>query len=124
MDCAAARSNPLGDWEIKSMKTVVLFIDTSSNEKAEVALEIDGKMQEVTKKLDRRKAQIVLPMINTLLKKNDLSPLDLTGIEVKTGPGSFTGLRVGVSIANTLGMYLEIPITGHPPGVLAEPDYS
>ena len=37
---------------------------------------------------------------------------ELEGIEVETGPGSFTGLRVGVSVANALGFALGIPVNG------------
>jgi tRNA threonylcarbamoyladenosine biosynthesis protein TsaB len=37
---------------------------------------------------------------------------DLAKIQVKTGPGSFTGLRVGVSTANALGFSLGIPVNG------------
>lgn len=37
---------------------------------------------------------------------------DITEIQVKTGPGSFTGLRVGVSVAKTLGKLLHIPVNG------------
>ena len=37
---------------------------------------------------------------------------DISEIEVNTGPGSFTGLRVGVSIANALGWALGIPVNG------------
>ncbi|MFH1536127.1 MAG: hypothetical protein ABIC96_03620 [Patescibacteria group bacterium] len=36
----------------------------------------------------------------------------MRGIEVETGPGSFTGLRVGVSVANALGFALNIPVNG------------
>ena len=106
------------------MKTITLFIDTSSNEKAVLAESIHRKKQEVTKQLDKRKAQIVLPMIDELLQKNKLSLSDITHIEVKTGPGSFTGLRVGVSIANTLAVFLRIPVNDLPIGELAEPQYS
>lgn len=106
------------------MQKIVLYIDTSSNETATVALKIDGKKQEVKKELDRRRAQIVLTLIDNVLKKNHLLPNDLTEIVVKTGPGSFTGLRVGVSIANTLATYLQISVNGLPVGDLAEPDYS
>ena len=44
------------------------------------------------------------------LEKMDFKDLD--GIEVETGPGSFTGLRVGVSVANALGFELDIPVNG------------
>ena len=38
--------------------------------------------------------------------------LDITEIEVHTGPGSFTGLRVGIAVATTLGKLLNIPVNG------------
>ena len=37
---------------------------------------------------------------------------DLKEVEVEIGPGSFTGLRVGVSVANALGYSLNIPVNG------------
>lgn len=38
----------------------------------------------------------------------------ITAIEVNTGPGSFTGTRVGVAVANALGFALDIPVNGSP----------
>ena len=85
-----------------------LFIDTSSAEKIVVGL--DDKRYETEAKKD--KSQKLLPFINQLLIKNKKTVKDLKEIEVNTGPGSFTGLRVGVSIANTLGWVLGIPVNG------------
>lgn len=105
-------------------RTIIIYIDTSSNTEVEVSLNIDGEKDVVRQVLDRKRAQVVLPIIETLLKKHELLPSDLTGIEVHTGPGSFTGLRVGVSIANALGTYLQIPINHLPVGKIVEPVYS
>lgn len=57
-------------------------------------------------------SQILLPLIDEILKKNHLSFKDLNAIEVEVGPGSFTGLKVGVSVANALGFALNIPVNG------------
>lgn len=57
-------------------------------------------------------SQVLLTLIDRILKKNKLSFRDLSGIEVEAGPGSFTGLRVGVSVANALGFALNIPVNG------------
>lgn len=101
-----------------------LFIDTSSNVEVTVGLTIDGEKYRETRKLDRKKAQIVIPMIEEIIKEHDLELADLDTIEVNIGPGSFTGLRVGVSIANTLGAFLNIPINSKRPGELVQPIYN
>lgn len=91
---------------------VILLIDTSSNKVIVVGLEINGKEALLERPLDKERAQAVLPMIDELLKKHKIKLADLTEIKVNPGPGSFTGLRVGVSIANTLGSLLKIPVNG------------
>lgn len=52
----------------------------------------------------------VLPAVRTLLEEHGVAPRDLAGIVVDVGPGSFTGVRVGVTTAKTLGFALEVPI--------------
>ena len=102
---------------------VNVFIDTSNNRKIKVGLTIDGKEDLVEQEIDYRKAQVVLPILETLLQKHKLTLQDLTKIEVNTGPGSFTGLRVGVTIANTLGMLLQIPVNDKKIGEYVTPTY-
>ncbi len=57
-------------------------------------------------------SQTLLPLILRLLQTTNYKLQTLKGIEVETGPGSFTGLRVGVSVANALGFALGIPVNG------------
>ncbi len=103
------------------MKTL-LFIDTSSSENIRVGIERDGKSVE---KIGPRKgqAQRVLPMTEKLLKSQKLKLSDITAINVHTGPGSYTGLRVGATIANMLGALLGVPINGLPVGKTVSPTY-
>ena len=101
----------------------ILYIDTSSNEKIIVALKINGKVTEIKSPIDKQKAQKVLPLIDKLLTKCGLKLEELTGIEVKTGPGSFTGLRVGISVANALSYVLKIPINNKKVGESEIPTY-
>lgn len=89
-----------------------LYIDTSSSEKIVVGL--NGEMFEADSKLE--KSQRLLPFIQEVLEKKGQKLEDLTAIEVNLGPGSFTGLRVGVSVAQTLGWTLGIPVNGHDVG--------
>jgi tRNA threonylcarbamoyladenosine biosynthesis protein TsaB len=97
------------------MKTILL-IDTTNNKEVTVGLKIDGKEFVERKPLDTRKAQVVLPMLEKMLQENSLELKDLTAIEVNPGPGSFTGIRVGLSIANALGFLLTIPVNGKKAG--------
>jgi len=87
-----------------------LYIDTTSNQEIILRLTRDGKVETVKQALEKQKAQIVLPLIQKLLNKHQLTPQDIDAIEVNPGPGSFTGVRVGVSIANALSYALGIPV--------------
>lgn len=88
----------------------VLFIDTTSNKEVKIGLRIDGKEFILAQKVDKRRAQATLPLIDKILKDNKLLPEELTQVEVNVKLGSFTGVRVGTSIANALGFTLKIPI--------------
>ncbi|MEX0668521.1 MAG: tRNA (adenosine(37)-N6)-threonylcarbamoyltransferase complex dimerization subunit type 1 TsaB [Candidatus Saccharimonadales bacterium] len=48
--------------------------------------------------------------IDQLIKSQDLKLADITGVIVFAGPGSFTGLRIGISVANAIAYSLNIPI--------------
>jgi len=103
---------------------MILAIDTSETLKTRVFLKDNtGKIKD--KLIEERKpgSQVLLGMIIKILKKNKLEPKDLAGIEVNCGPGSYTGLRVGISVANTLGHFLKIPINRKKVGELVLPKY-
>lgn len=91
---------------------MVLYINTQDIKRVEVSLKSDGKVTNSLAGHNEFGSQILLPLIEKLLKKNNLEFKDLTGVEVATGPGSYTGLKVGVSVANALGYALKIPING------------
>lgn len=103
---------------------IILSIDTSNNKEVHVSLEIQGKKESLSREVGKERSQVVLPLIQELLAKNSLSIDNIEKIDVVIGPGSFTGLRVGVAIANTFGLLLQIPINDNPIGKLVEPVYS
>jgi tRNA threonylcarbamoyladenosine biosynthesis protein TsaB len=86
-----------------------LIIDTTDSKKTTIKLKLGNKIDTATRE-NKKKSQIALVLIDELFKKNKLKPKDIDEIKVNTGPGSFTGTRVGVSIANALGFGLDIPI--------------
>jgi len=91
---------------------MILHINTKDQKKVEVSLMKDGKIFKTLTEDREYGSQVLLPMIEKLLKNSSLDLKDLKGIEVETGPGSFTGLRVGVSVANSLAYSLGIPVNG------------
>ena len=57
-------------------------------------------------------SSVLMPMIERLLKKCSLTPAELDVLAVGLGPGSFTGLRVGIATAKILGYVLKVRIVG------------
>jgi tRNA threonylcarbamoyladenosine biosynthesis protein TsaB len=102
------------------MKTV-LFIDTSAIDTAKVAVETGGLRHEKLSESRVMKSQMILPLIEDIMREHHLHLTDITAIEVAMGPGSYTGLRVGTAVANALGLLLDIPVNGKK--ALAIPTY-
>ncbi len=103
-------------------ENVTLVIDTTAIRVVTVRLEAGGKTLGEKTVLEHGNTQALLPLIDDLLKRNDLSLRCVTGITVATGPGSYTGLRVGIAVANALSVFLGIPVNGS--RSLATPLYS
>ena len=91
---------------------MILQINTKDRKKITVAFKDKNKVVKSLSEENEYGSQVLLPLISKLLDRENLIFKDLTGIEVEVGPGSFTGLRVGVSVANALGFTLGIPVNG------------
>ena len=87
-----------------------LFISTFS-ELITIGLLKDGKEIDRLEQVSSRNHSIyTIPMIEELLDKNEIKTNYLNEIIVVNGPGSFTGVRIGVTIAKTLAYTLDITI--------------
>ena len=89
-----------------------LGIDTA-NAPLSVALVKDGKtLIEITQNIKLTHSVGAMPAIEELFERVQLKPTDIDAIAVSEGPGSYTGVRIGVSIAKTLAWSLKKPLVG------------
>lgn len=88
----------------------ILALDTSGAT-ASVAVAQDGFLKgEITLRHGKTHSQKLIPMVDTLLKMLDLKPDDIDLAAVANGPGSFTGIRIGVVTIKAFAFALKIPV--------------
>lgn len=87
---------------------ISLFIDT--HQSTNLAIFQDKKLLKQVSSTELKQSTIIMPLLNNLLNQLDLEVNDITEIIVVNGPGSFTGVRLGVTIAKTIAFCLNISI--------------
>lgn len=93
----------------------LLAVDTATNTVVVAAGSPDGEVLGEERFEGRyRHSQELLPAVARLVERLGLRLRDLTGIVAGTGPGAFTGLRVGIATAKTLAHELGVPVVGLP----------
>ena len=93
---------------------ILLAIDTVAPRLQLALLRADGSVDVSIDDIAQGHAELIFPRIDALLARNQAGYADLTRIAVTTGPGSFTGLRIGLSAARGLGLARNIPVVGVP----------
>lgn len=88
---------------------MILFIDTH-DELITIALKNKDDLFIKTQESEYSHSIYTMPMIENIFKENNLNVKDLEKIIVINGPGSFTGIRIGLSIAKTMAYALNIKI--------------
>ena len=89
----------------------ILYIDTSSSYLYSAIVEDDKLIASVSEEYGQSLSEIALPKIVEMFDKNNLSPEFVDKIIVVNGPGSFTGIRIGITIAKVYAWTKKIPIT-------------
>jgi tRNA threonylcarbamoyladenosine biosynthesis protein TsaB len=87
-----------------------LGIDTSHTPLAVAVLKDDQVLAEYKSSLKITHSIGTMPVIEELLEKANIKPGEIDAIAVAKGPGSYTGVRIGVTIGKTLAWTLNIPI--------------
>ncbi len=93
---------------------LILGIETSTMTGSVALMNEKGLIAEYTLNLRETHTSRLMPAIDRILKDASLTIKDLDGIAVSLGPGSFTGLRIGIATAKGLAQGLNIPIVGIP----------
>jgi tRNA threonylcarbamoyladenosine biosynthesis protein TsaB len=89
----------------------LLALDTST-EACSVALLADGQIMALDEVCPQQHSKRVLPMVQQLLSEAGLSLQQLDGLVFGKGPGSFTGVRIGVGVAQGLAFGADLPVHG------------
>ncbi len=107
------RDNPPPNPYLSDMSSVLLAIDTAAP-RLQLALLLGDRADTLVEDMAQGQAERIFPAIDELLARNGVAYKDLNRIAVTTGPGSFTGLRIGLSAARGLGLALGVPVIGVP----------
>lgn len=89
----------------------ILYIDTSSSYLYTAIVEDNKLLGEVKEEFGQSLSEVALPKIVSVFIENNIKPEQIDKIIVVNGPGSFTGIRIGITIAKVYSWSLNIPIT-------------
>lgn len=90
----------------------ILSMDTSSDVCSVALLEDDRIIDEIHNESEREHSQSLMPMIKELLEKNNITLDDIDLVASGIGPGSFTGIRIGIATTKAFSDAKNIPVVG------------
>lgn len=89
---------------------MILLIDSASEYRIVCLFQDDQLVDHILEQGHNDHSKFLLPQIDRLLSKHGVQPADLDGIIVGQGPGSYTGVRVAVTIAKSFALQARIPL--------------
>lgn len=93
------------------MSTRILALDAAT-EACSVAIWNDGHIHALYELCPREHTQRLLPMVQQVLTESGLKLADLDALAFGRGPGSFTGVRIGIGVAQGLALGADLPTIG------------
>jgi tRNA threonylcarbamoyladenosine biosynthesis protein TsaB len=91
---------------------LVLGIESATAAASVALVDENGLAGEISLNRGLTHSQQLLPMVDALLSQGDCAVCQVEGLAVSSGPGSFTGLRIGMALAKGLAQSLNAPIAG------------
>lgn len=88
----------------------ILGVSTSSNIASCAICENEKTILELNINNNKTHSETLIPLINELLDKANFNLSDINAIACDVGPGSFTGIRIGISSVKAIAEYLNIPV--------------
>ncbi|UCF90036.1 MAG: tRNA (adenosine(37)-N6)-threonylcarbamoyltransferase complex dimerization subunit type 1 TsaB [Desulfobacterales bacterium] len=90
----------------------ILAVDTATRSCSVAITDQDTLLAELTDNSGQTHSKHLLPMIKAAIRMAKVAPVDLEGLAVTVGPGSFTGLRIGISSVKGLALALDKTVVG------------
>lgn len=90
----------------------ILAIDCAHGDCSAALSDGEKIISEIDEQMERGQAERLIPMVRDVLKQADASFADIDVVAVTTGPGSFTGVRVGLAAADGIAMAAGLPMIG------------
>lgn len=88
----------------------ILSVDTSSNNCSIAVVNEKAMLGEININYNLQHSVLLMPLIEELLQKLDMKARDLDALCISVGPGSFTGLRIGLSAVKGIALGLNLPV--------------
>lgn len=89
----------------------ILVLDCAVT-KLSIAVKTDSKFISTSYDIGMRQSEILVPSIDEILKKCEITPSELNYTALTVGPGSFTGLRLGISALKAIELAYNVPVYG------------
>ena len=89
---------------------MLLAIDTATSLLGIALHDGDRLLAECTLVVDRSHSAVLAPMIKQIMERTGVTGDELTGLAVSVGPGSYTGLRIGVALAKGMAAARGLPL--------------
>lgn len=92
---------------------LILACDTSGSNCSVALMKDDVILAEYNMNYGKQHSALLMPMIQKIMAETQTTPRELTHLAVNLGPGSFTGLRIGLSVLEAISYALSIPLYGY-----------